>query len=246
MTHSIRPRKAHRGFSLLELSVVLVIIAVLIGAVSVGRDVYRSAQAERIGSEFVQGWTMAYDRYVAQAGAVPEDSLTAPTGLVNGALDQPLCGQSLRDAMLRRGVALPSGRAEGMEDRYAYRDSRGNPQEIQVCFLAVADWAEAAAGGAYQTHHRNVMRLTRLTPELAGMLDTRIDGRIDARFGRLREIGRQGDTTSSTGTPVAYPWSSTETTAYDGTHGLPDGVPDQDADGDAQVLPVDAYLRMSQ
>jgi hypothetical protein len=215
------------------------------GAVSVGRDVYRSAQAERIGSDFLQGWVIAYDRYVAQVGTVPGDSLAAPTGLVNGATDTPLCGPTLRDAMLARGVALPTGRAEGQEDRYVYQDSRGNPQQLQVCFMAVADWAEAAPGNTYALRRRNVMRLTGLTPELAGLLDTRIDSRIDARFGRLREVGRPSDTTALSGDPAPNPWSSDESTTYDGTHGPADGIPDAD-NGDAQVLPVDGYLRMSQ
>lgn len=238
------PRRQH-GFSLLELSVVLVIIALVIGALTVGRDVYRSAQAERIGSEFVQGWMIAYERYVAQVGAVPADNLAAPTGLVGAAVNSPLCGQALRDAMLLRGVALPQGRAEGQEDRYVYQDSRGNPQQLQVCFLAVNDWAEPAAGNSYQTRTRNVMRLSGITPELAAQLDSRLDGRVDARFGRLREVGRQGETTALGATPAANPWSANESTTYDGTHGPADGVPDVD-NGDAQVLPLQAYLRMSQ
>lgn len=245
MSRTVRSPFRQAGFSLLELSVVLVIIALVLGAVSVGRDVYRSAQAERIGSEFVQGWLIAYERYVAQVGAVPGDNLAAPTGLVGGAVNTPLCGQALRDAMLARGVTLPQGRAEGMEDRYVFQDSRGNPQQLQVCFMAVADWAEPAPGNSYQTRTRNVMRLSGMTPELAGLLDTRLDSRIDARFGRLREVGRQGDTTAIGATPQANPWSSNETTTYDGTHGPPDGVPDAD-NGDAQVLPVQGYLRMSQ
>ncbi len=104
------------GFTILEMSVVLVVVALLIGAVSVGRDVYRSAVAERIGSDFVQGWMVAYDRYVAQVGAVPGDNLANPSGRINNDGSE-LCDEGsqreLRDAMLERGIALPQGRAEG-------------------------------------------------------------------------------------------------------------------------------------
>ena len=39
--------RSNRGFTLMEMSVVLVIIALILGAVTVGRDVYRGAVAER-------------------------------------------------------------------------------------------------------------------------------------------------------------------------------------------------------
>ena len=36
--------------------------------------------------------------------------------------------------MRKSGISLPPGRGEGMEDRYAYLDNNGNPQEVQICF----------------------------------------------------------------------------------------------------------------
>lgn len=230
------PSRAQQGFTIVEMSVVLVVIALIIGAVSVGRDVYRSAVAERIGSEFVQGWMIAYDRYVQQSGGVPEDSLANPSGRVNNALEQPLCRNELRDAMLQRGVALPQGRAEGMETRYVYQDSRGNPQELEICFLHVGNWAEPAPGTSYTGRPRNVMRLAGLTPELANQLDARIDGRIDARFGRMRELNRHGDTSAIGSPPSANPWSRSDIDNHGGGN----------SDPDAQVAVMTAYIRMNQ
>lgn len=242
MDSRISPRRCG-GFTILEMSVVLVVIALIIGAVSVGRDVYRSAVAERIGSEFVQGWIIAYDRYVAQTGAVPGDDLGNPTGRINGNGD-PLCDQGgsreLRDAMLERGVTLPAGRAEGLESRYVYQDSRGIPQEIQVCFLTVTDWAEPSTGNAYVPRVRNVMRLEGLTPELANQLDTRIDGRIDARFGRMREATpgslQYQNVTAIGDPPQTYAWSLTEIQNTGG------GLNDPDDQSPTLV----AYLKMNQ
>jgi prepilin-type N-terminal cleavage/methylation domain-containing protein len=235
-------RRRCNGFTILEMSVVLVVIALIIGGVSVGRDVYRSAVAERISTEFVQGWIVAYDRYVAQVGTVPGDNLANPTGRVQQGSVTPLCdtasAKELRDEMLKRGIALPAGRAEGMESHYVYQDSNGEPQNLQVCFTSVIDWAEPKDGGAYIGRTRNVMVLNGLTPELANQLDGRIDGRIDARFGRLREA-TPGATfrynlTSAVGSPPDdHPWSLDSTATRDGK-----------PDGQSRVMT--AYLKMNQ
>ena len=217
------PPRHQAGFTLLEMSVVLVIIALILGAVSVGRDVYRGAVAERINSEFVQGWIIAYDRYTAQVGAVPGDSPANPTGRINGAVGDELCGDELRDEMLRYGITLPEGRAEGLEDRYVYQDGNSSPQELRICLLNVSDWSEPAAGSAYATRPRNVIRIEGLTAEMAHQIDQRVDGRIDARFGRFREDSRYDDTAAIGGTPAANPWSESEPTAssYNREENLP-------------------------
>jgi prepilin-type N-terminal cleavage/methylation domain-containing protein len=198
------------GFTILEMSVVLVVIALIIGAVSVGRDVYRSAVAERISSDFVQGWIIAYDRFASQVGAVPGDNPANPTGRINGGVGNAMCDDDLRDEMLRRGIALPQGRAEGFENRYVYQDANGSPQELRVCLLNVNDWSEPATGSSYAARPRNVMRIEGLTAELAHQIDLRIDGRIDARFGRFREDSQYDDTCTAGSPPAANPWSEAE------------------------------------
>jgi prepilin-type N-terminal cleavage/methylation domain-containing protein len=230
MTQLPSPRTHARGFTIVEMSVVLVVIALIVGAVTVGRDVYRSAAAQRMSSDFVQGWLLAYDRFVAGVGTVPADNFDSPTGLVRATTGSFLCGNDLLNAMLGAGIALPTGRGEGLGDRYVYQDSRGIPHEAAVCFGAVP-WSEPYASvGNYQARPRNVMRLQGLTPELATMIDTQIDGRVDARHGRFREIGEHNNNTA-----LGVPWSRDETNNFNGG-----------SNPDAQVAEVSAYLRMGQ
>lgn len=226
-------RRSQGGFTLMEMAVVLVIIALILGGVSVGRDVYRSAQAERIVSEFLQGWVLAYERYTQQTASVPGDNPGAPTGRINAVADKPLCDQPLHDALLSAGITLPAGRAEGLNSRALYQDANGAPQEVQVCLLAIDDWAEPAAGRTAVLRKRNVMRLSGLTPELARQLDARLDGRLDARHGNLRERG-QHNRTGSVAIGADHPWSLDE---LDGNRRLQDT---------ATIPTLTAYLRLSQ
>lgn len=219
-----------RGFTLVEMSVVLVVIALLVGAITVGRDVYRNAAAQRLSHDFVQAWVLAYDRHVGGSGVVPGDDFDNPSGRVNGGLNRFLCGNDLLDAMLARGVTLPAGRAEGANDRYVYEDSHGLPHEVRACFGAVP-WSEPYRSvGNYQARPRNVLRLEGLTPELALLLESKIDGRIDARHGRFREAGQQAADVTT-----ALPWSRRSDDTINGFEG-----------SDAQVAEMTGYLLMSQ
>ncbi|GLS15961.1 prepilin-type N-terminal cleavage/methylation domain-containing protein [Hydrogenophaga electricum] len=190
--------RRQQGFSLLELTIALLAIGLLLGAAAVGRDLQRTAANQRLSTDFVQGWQLAYEAYINGVGYPPGDNATTPTGQVNANTTE-LCGNTLINAFLAAGIRLPEGRAEGMQDRYAYLDSNGNPQEVQVCFQNVA-WAEPGATvGTYVSRQRNVMVLKSVTYSLAGMLDQQIDGRGDARFGRLRDASYANSTAVTTG-----------------------------------------------
>jgi prepilin-type N-terminal cleavage/methylation domain-containing protein len=213
MTKWPQARKTARGFSLLELSLVLVVVGIIIGAVSIGKDVHRNAVYQRITSEFIQGWLLAYDSYLAGKGVAPGDHVSTPTGCVlhdcatSSAPGDPLCDDALRNAMLAAGIGLPPGRAEGREDRYVYLDSNGLPHDLKVCFQNVR-WSEpGAASGSYVERSRNVMTLAGLTPALAGFIDHYFDTVIDARFGNVRENDYADDTLVN----VKIPWSKNET-----------------------------------
>ncbi len=199
--HGAAPRRPS-GFTLLELALVLVVIGLIAAAVSSSADVLRQAQAQRAFSEFVVGWQGSFSAYVSRLKALPGDNASQPTGRIGGASGLPmLCndnaGPALSNAFLANGIGLPGNGLPGMEDRLRYQDRTGTPHELQVC-LATMDWAVPGASvGQWAVTPRHVMVLRGLTVELARQFDVMMDGRPDARMGRMRSAALAAATSTT-------------------------------------------------
>lgn len=75
---------AHKGFTLVEMAIVLVVIGLVLGAISIGKDLQRDAENQKIYRQFLSGWKQVYDQYYLRTGVVLGDSQIAPTYMVNG------------------------------------------------------------------------------------------------------------------------------------------------------------------
>ena len=100
----VKHRTTQRGFTLVEMTIVLVIIGLIIGAVAIGKDVVRNAEYQKVGNKFIYEWKKTYDQYYQRTGVRLGDSQVAPTGMVNGNETQ-IGGQPASSGNLNGAVA---------------------------------------------------------------------------------------------------------------------------------------------
>jgi hypothetical protein len=169
--------------------------------------------------------------------------VTPPDAICRGGKGQGMTRNAdatldLRVLMTQAGIRMPPGRAEGLEDRYVYLDSNGNPQEVQVCFQWNLPLADSSPDDAVGDGTGNVMVITGLTPDLARSLDQMIDGKPDEREGRFR---RQGVLNNAGGNNPNAPGQEWQATNRDSIGTNNDSNLDED-----QVAIVTAIYRMNQ
>lgn len=87
------------GFTLIEMAVVLVIIGLILGAVSIGKDLQRNAEYKKVKQKFIDQWAQAYNQYYEKTGVVLGDSQIAPTYTVGGGINS-----TIHDALLALGT----------------------------------------------------------------------------------------------------------------------------------------------
>ena len=76
--------KFQKGYSLMELVIVMAVAGLILGGIAAGRDVLREAEYNRIHTKFLLPWKQAYDLYYQRTGVVIGDNQVAPTLMVNG------------------------------------------------------------------------------------------------------------------------------------------------------------------
>jgi prepilin-type N-terminal cleavage/methylation domain-containing protein len=256
-------RQTQKGFTLVEMAIVLAVIGLILGAIMIGKDVQRNAEYTKIKQKFVDQWVVAYNTHYARTGVPIGDSQTAPRLMVNGAAYTPVLNViSGRDmstatapvAICDKGSAptiTPVTTNLELRDlmlRQGIRLPPGRAESFEDRYVYLDtngnpqevqicfQWNKpgTASGSG------NVMVLTGLTPDLARTLDQMIDGKPDAQEGVFRLQGVANGTPNGPGVE----WSGNNTVAYaDRATGTAINGTKLDED---QVMTLTAHFKMNQ
>ena len=164
-----------RGFTLIEMAIVLIIIGIIIGAVVKGKDLVRGAEQKKLYSTFLNAWNVAYNSYYDRTGLVLGDTNTTDnSGSRDGHCSNP-SELNLNSQLTRVGLETPSEGSTGSTTRRTYTDSQGKPATITASFR-------------YDRNHGNFIRLDLLPNEIGIAWDRIIDGQADGRRGSFLYI----------------------------------------------------------
>jgi prepilin-type N-terminal cleavage/methylation domain-containing protein len=238
--------KKQAGYTLVEVAVVLAAIGLIVGGTSIGKEVLREADYNRIQNKFVHQWKVAYDLHTQRTGTVLGDSQIAPTLMVNGfesvsnSLNGSLAGipQNYSNTGLRicqgQGYAsnavgagdpvLAAQQMHDLFDRAGVRmpAGRAEGQEDRYAYQdSNGNAAEVQICFQWNPDKTtsgagNVMVIRGLTPDLARKLDQAIDGKADALEGRFRQQNSASNTTQRSSQVPGHEWLANNTYSVNG------------------------------
>ncbi len=167
--------RSQKGFTLIELAIVLVIIGILMGLVLRGSDLIESAKSKKI-RDIPRKWEVPIWTFYDKKGYFPGDTDDPKDGLIDAFanLKSDLGGQS---------IAYP-------------------PDSIEGVSITIKELTNPCNAGATVT--RNVMLIgyvdgtnATLDTTYAQRLDEDIDGQVDGTAGRVRYCGAAGTTAAA-------------------------------------------------
>ncbi len=157
-----------KGFTLVELSIVLIIIGLIIGGVIKGTDLINSAQQKKIYNTWVKEWQIVINMYQDKTGNVLADGADngGETGAADGAMDDIDLNatSTVQDRLKEIGLTVPTSNAAA-SDGGAYR--------IQGKYVT----SEAVITlGKHDTTGKNLMKIAGVPTDVAISFDTITDG----------------------------------------------------------------------
>ncbi len=174
-----------KGFTLIEMAIVLVIIGLIIGAVVKGQDLIQSAKQKKFYTKTLKTWELAAVNYYDRTGKVLGDS-TANGGTAateDGHFDN-VSGANFDnangiDATLKKvGLTVPVSNTS-KSGQFTFKGKYSGTQTITIYLYYLHS--------ATDSRYNNTLYLTRVPTDLAIALDTMIDGKMDATSGNFRQ-----------------------------------------------------------
>ena len=212
---SVKRKKMHeiltgnKGFTLIEMAIVLIIIGIIIGAVVKGKDIIRSAEQKKIYTKYTNAWRLCYlnfydrtgkrlgDFYDAAAPAPGQDSKcdthiggTAPDNTNRGYLKTGDPTGTDFYGLDDIGLTAPTTNTSNCWE-YRYNDIDGTGHDLTIAF-------KYDTTGKY-----NYMWIDEIPGGLGLAMDTMIDGEADGTAGDfLSFVAADTDSAQAWGAPT--------------------------------------------
>jgi prepilin-type N-terminal cleavage/methylation domain-containing protein len=181
-----------KGFTLVELSIVLIIIGLIIGGVVKGKDLINSADQKKIYNTWIKQWQLTASAYQDRTGGILGDS--SGDGRNNYTrLDN---SDTVQDRLKFVGLDVPvSNIATSKGGSYRIKGKYGTSTTV-----AHLQWRDTNDG------FKNILHFTAMPTDVALAFDTMTDGVLDSSSGDFRHDGQVAS-------PIPVAWPNASTTA---------------------------------
>jgi prepilin-type N-terminal cleavage/methylation domain-containing protein len=174
----------NKGFTLIEMAIVLIIIGVIIGAVVKGKDVIKSAEQKRLYTTFAREWQVAYNNYYDRTGWILGDDDSNTNANRDGrAGDGGLASEAnLVAQLVAIGLSPPADGPTGLSNVRTYTDAQGRQYTLNLQL-------------GYDANFGNFIRIDSangIPMDLGMAWDKIVDGTRDGDTGDLRYIPNMG------------------------------------------------------
>ncbi|MBT8373584.1 MAG: prepilin-type N-terminal cleavage/methylation domain-containing protein [Deltaproteobacteria bacterium] len=189
-----------KGFTLIEMAIVLIIIGIIIGAIVKGKDIIRSGEQKKIYSVFLNTWRTSYLNFYDRTGKILGDTNNDRHADTNPLHRNDPPSDNGREKLVSGDTARQPPRFYGLAQigletpktntdkpwKYRYSDSTGKGHEMSIAF-------DFDPRSKY-----NYMRISNIPNELCIAMDTMIDGEADGTKGDFTGEGARGSAWGTT------------------------------------------------
>jgi len=196
----------NKGFTLVEMAIVLVIIGIILAGVMKGRDIVRGSQVKQFSQQFAQKWATVAQTYYDKTGQLLLDGTgnggvgaSTPDGQMDGGLATSiaivggvedvldsvgitpctLIKSKLINPVTVSGLTIPTAHCNSKVDivQTTVEGEYAGTQMVQVDLITL----QLGIGG--QNLYRNCVLIYNVPCDVAQGLDTAIDGKADGESG---------------------------------------------------------------
>ena len=186
LSKNLKAATNNKGFTLIEIAIVLVIIGLILGAAVKGKDLIQSAKQKKFYTTFVKSWELVCISYYDRTGNLLGDgTINGGTAKSTNAQFDNIKGNKFGDAkgvdekIKAVGLTIPTS-STAKSGEFAFK---GQFSGSQVVRLSLNYLASATDGNS-----NNALYLTNMPTDLAIALDTIIDGKMDSTAGSFRQF----------------------------------------------------------